>query len=111
MILLSALKKYKLGPNNISEVVCGEAMGVDLLGEIWAIRHRVKVAYFAAEWEKYGKRAGYIRNKQMALYGDVLLSLWDGESTGTIDMRKQMREVKKKVFTFNVKNPKKNKRR
>lgn len=106
MVLLAALRKYRLGSHNISEVVCGEAIGVDLLGEIWAIRHKVKVAYFAAEWEKYGNGAGHIRNKEMAMYGDVLLSIWDGESTGTIDMRKQMRSVNKKVFTFDTK-PKK----
>ena len=100
MVLLKAMKKYKLDASNISKVVCGEAIGIDLLGEIWAIRHKVPVKYFPAEWDKYGNKAGNIRNTQMAEYGDILLSIWDGKSTGTIDMRNQMRIVNKKVFTY-----------
>ena len=40
-----------------------------------------------ADWDRYGKRAGFIRNKHMAsLGGDRCLAFWDGTSTGTLDM-------------------------
>ena len=41
---------------------------------------------FPADWDKYGKRAGYLRNVQMAEYADALLAFWDGESRGTKNM-------------------------
>lgn len=50
------------------------------------------VAYFPADWERYGKAAGYIRNKEMAQNADALVAFWDGESRGTksmIDLAKE----------------------
>lgn len=65
------------------EIVCGKARGADTLGEEWAKENHVGVAYFPADWDKYGKSAGYRRNEQMAKYGDALLAFWDGASKGT----------------------------
>jgi len=70
----------------ITEVVSGGAKGVDRLGELWAQKRNIPITRFPAEWNKYGKRAGYIRNKEMALYADALLAIWDGESKGTKHM-------------------------
>jgi hypothetical protein len=70
----------------VTEVVCGKARGADTLGEHWAIWNSLPVKYFPADWEKYGKRAGYLRNKEMAEYADSLLAFWDGKSRGTKHM-------------------------
>lgn len=71
---------------NVTEVVSGTARGVDRIGEEWAEDHNIPVTRFPAEWGRYGKSAGYIRNYAMASYGDVLLAIWDGESKGTQNM-------------------------
>lgn len=51
-----------------AEIVSGHCVGADRLGELYAERHNVSVKIFPAQWKKYGKRAGPIRNKQMVDY-------------------------------------------
>lgn len=70
----------------ITEVVSGTARGVDRLGEILAHKEGFPIKEFPADWDNLGKRAGYVRNAQMAEYGDALIALWDGESKGTKHM-------------------------
>jgi hypothetical protein len=53
---------------------------------------------FSADWEKHGKAAGPIRNKEMAKYSDALLLIWDGESCGSLSMKKEMQKLNKPVF-------------
>jgi len=36
-----------------------------------------------ANWEKYGKKAGPIRNKQLVEICDKVYAFWDGKSKGT----------------------------
>ena len=79
----------------ITEVVCGDARGADTLGEEWAIAHSVPVKHFPADWNSYGKAAGYIRNAEMANYGDYLLAFWDGHSPGTKHMINSMKRINK----------------
>ena len=74
----------KAGRND--ELVSGGARGVDYLGERWARERGILVKQFLADWDKYGKRAGFIRNKEMAEYADALIAVWDGESCGTENM-------------------------
>lgn len=81
----------------ITEVVCGCALGADSLGEHWAIKNKIPVSRFPAEWNKYGRKAGPIRNQEMAEYGDALIAIWDGESRGTGDMVRRMKNVNKDV--------------
>jgi hypothetical protein len=70
----------------ITEVVCGEARGVDLMGRWWASQKKIPVVSFPAEWNKDGRVAGYRRNQRMADYADALIAVWDGESVGTAHM-------------------------
>ena len=50
------------------EIVSGHCVGADRLSELYAEKHNASVKMFSAEWEKYGKCAGSIRNKQMVDY-------------------------------------------
>ena len=68
-------------------VVCGKAKGSDTLGEQYAKEHGYEVQYFPADWNRYGKVAGYIRNTTMAKNADALVAFWDGESPGTKHMK------------------------
>lgn len=86
----------------IDEVVCGGARGADTLGAEWAKKNGVPVKYFNAEWEKYGRVAGIIRNHEMGDYADYLIAFWDGKSRGTKDMIDYMQQLGKhgKVILF-----------
>ena len=73
-------------PWGITEVVCGEARGADAMGRKWAENNDVKIASFPADWDQYGKAAGYKRNTEMAEYANACVAFWDGKSTGTKHM-------------------------
>lgn len=74
----------------ITEVVSGAAIGVDRLGERWAIANGVPVKQMPADWHTYGKTAGPHRNRAMAEYADAAIIIWDGESRGTRNMIENM---------------------
>lgn len=83
VMLLTAIERSGY---TISEVVCGMAVGVDLLGEKWAIANNIPIKSMPADWNRYGKRAGPMRNADMADYSDAAILLWDGSSPGTKNM-------------------------
>lgn len=56
----------KLG---IDTVISGAARGADRLGEQWAQANGVPVEQYPAQWDVYGKSAGYRRNEQMLREG------------------------------------------
>ena len=87
----------------ITQVVSGNAKGVDTLGEVWALAHNVPVEAFPADWSQHGRAAGPIRNRQMAEYADALIAIWDGKSKGTANMIQQARNKKLNVFIYLVK--------
>lgn len=59
---------------------------------------------FPADWEKYGRKAGYLRNDQMARYTDVAIILWDGQSRGTKHMIDLMMKYDKPCDIHIIKN-------
>lgn len=67
-------------------VICGGANGADALGGQWGVAHHHTVEYFPAEWDQLGRKAGFVRNEQMACRGQILIAFWDGQSKGTRHM-------------------------
>lgn len=87
-------------PFDITEVVCGGANGPDTDGRVWAQQKNIPVKMFPAEWDKYGKWAGFKRNKEMANYADALIAVWDGSSLGTKHMIDVMKQLRKPVYVY-----------
>lgn len=77
-------------PNEEIEIISGTARGADKLGEQYASDYNLKCIKFPADWNTYGKSAGYRRNAEMAKYASqehgVLFAFWDGKSKGTKHM-------------------------
>lgn len=71
----------------ITEVLCGGARGVDLLGAQWAEHQGIPVRMFPADWERLGRAAGPTRNEEMARNAEALVLVWDGKSRGSAHMR------------------------
>ena len=71
-----------------TEVVCGMAKGADTLGESWAKANNIPVAYFPANWAKFGRAAGPKRNKEMADYAEACVAFLFEDSRGTANMIK-----------------------
>lgn len=96
----------KLDINNI-EIISGGANGADKLGERYAVLRKLKLSIFPADWDKYGKGAGYRRNTEMAEYANSLIAFWDGKSRGTMHMiniaKKKGLQVKIITYTPSIK--------
>ena len=78
-------------------IVSGCASGADAIGERYARQNGFKVEKYPANWNKYGRSAGPIRNKQMAEVCDYVICFWDGKSRGTKSMIEFARECNKPV--------------
>lgn len=72
-------------------LISGGARGIDKLAEKvvndinthMAYSYKIDKVIFQADWDKYGKSAGFIRNKLIIDEADFVLAFWDGESKGT----------------------------
>lgn len=67
-------------------IIEGGATGVDRIAGEYAREHNIPLQIFKADWNKYGRAAGPIRNEEMARHGTHLLAFWDGKSKGTKNM-------------------------
>lgn len=86
-MLCNVVNQFKL---NVSAIIEGGAQGADRLGRRYAEENNIPYITMHADWNKYGKRAGYIRNVEMAKAlnpgTDLVLCFWDGKSKGTAHM-------------------------
>lgn len=82
-------------------IVTGMAKGADYLGYAFAKANGVTLYRFHAEWDRLGRSAGFIRNKQMGDFSDGLLAFWDGKSRGTDNMIQYMQSLSKPVHIIN----------
>lgn len=83
------------------EIVSGTANGADKLGEKYANERNYKLTQFPADWDKYGKSAGYKRNEEMAKYADALIAFWDKNSKGTKHMIDLAKRYELKIIIVN----------
>ena len=83
---------------DLTRIVSGGARGADTLGERFANEMGLEISRFIPDWEGLGKRAGYVRNAEMAKFAvaddndGMLIAFWDGQSRGTkhmIDLAKR----------------------
>jgi len=84
-------------------IVTGGARGVDSCAEYIAKEVlKCPVLVFPANWFKYGKKAGMIRNTYIAEVADIVLAFPTKESRGTWDTVNKAKRLGKKVFMFEV---------
>ena len=78
-------------------ILSGGASGAYKIGERYAKENGFEVELYPADWEKYGKSAGPIRNKLMAENCDCVICFWDGKSRGTKSMIEYAKMFDKKL--------------
>ena len=83
---------------DLTRIISGGARGADTLGERFANEMGLEISRFIPDWDGLGKRAGYVRNAEMAKFAvednndGMLIAFWDGQSKGTkrmIDLAKR----------------------
>lgn len=64
-------------------IIQGGARGADSLAGKWAVENHQEMTMYFADWEQYGKSAGYVRNRQMLVEGnpDVVIAFPGGKGT------------------------------
>jgi len=98
----------------IDEIVCGDAKGVDELGNKYGIQNNIPIKHFPAKWNEIGKNepiklktnkygkvynalAGHNRNKEMARYASHLI-LIHNNSPGSLNMLKLAKQYNLKIY-------------
>ena len=77
-----------------------------MLGKRYAIENRFAVETYLADWKRYGRQAGPIRNREMAKMADFVICFWDGKSNGTKSMIRCAhnfnKPIKIKIISLNM---------
>lgn len=85
---------------SVVTIVHGGARGVDTIAGKYATDLGFKVDVFPANWNKHGKAAGPIRNREMISTCEAVYAFWDGKSRGTKNAIDTAIQLKKKVTVF-----------
>lgn len=67
--------------DKITEIVSGGATGADTEGVKWGRAHNLPCRIFFPIWRKFGRSAGHIRNRDMAIYADAVVLFPGGRGT------------------------------
>jgi hypothetical protein len=80
----------------ITCVIHGGATGADNIAFNWAFRRLISVECYKADWEKWGNRAGPMRNGRMLWEGkpDMVLAFPGGRGTENMKMQARLRRVR-----------------
>ncbi len=81
--------------SDCDEIVSGGAVGVDRLAAKYAQKNGVALVEFLPQYERYGRAAPIVRNKQIVDYADKIVAFWDGKSKGTLSVIEYAQKVGK----------------
>jgi len=94
------LKNFNI--NAITEIVSGGAKGADSLGEKFAKENNIKLTTFLPDWDKFGKKAGFLRNTTIVENSDIIIAFWKNKSKGTQDTISKARKTNKIVIIMEI---------
>lgn len=103
-VLLRAFAYYREKYLNVDTIVSGhQPKGIDALGEKLANDIGLGLKLFPPNYKKYAPKVAPLkRNRKMAEYADIALIVWDGVSTGSMNMLWNMRQLSKPAFVYKV---------
>jgi hypothetical protein len=87
------LDEWHEGHEGDLTVIHGAAKGADLTAHVWAHSIGAYIEQYPANWERYGKKAGYLRNKQMLEEGKPDLVIAFPGGAGTANMKSLARRA------------------
>ena len=70
------------------EIVSGGAIGVDRCAAEYARKNGLKLTEFLPQYQRYGRAAPIVRNKEIVDYADKVIAFWNGSSKGTLSVIK-----------------------
>ena len=84
-------------PKETDEIVSGGAVGVDLCAAEYAKKKGLKLTVFLPQYERYGRAAPIVRNKEIVDYADKIIVFWNGSSKGTRSVIKYAEKAEKNL--------------
>lgn len=81
-------------------VISGGAAGVDTWAEERARSRNIRVVVIRPNWKKYGRSAGFRRNKEIVLTADDVAAFWDGLTKGTENTIKHAIRLRRPTAVF-----------
>ena len=97
--VFSCLDKV-LYEHDITEIIEGDADGVDSLAGLYAVSHHIDHKTVYPKYYIHGDRAPLIRNKEMVDLCDKGVAIWDGKSTGTAHTISLLKKQNKLLKVF-----------
>ncbi len=102
------LAEFDLDFDNI-EIISGHCSGADQLGEKYAENNNILCSVFPAQWKKYGRAAGPIRNSEMISYASesdfpIIVAFVSPKTRGTNDTVKKAEKQKFTKILVNYEN-------
>jgi len=83
---------------SITVIAHGGATGADSLANLWAIKNKIPCKVYKADWNKYGKCAGILRNIEMLdKFKPTHLLAFPG-NRGTADMVERATKANVKIL-------------
>ena len=87
-------------PENVTEIISGGAIGIDTLAEEVADKRKISKSIIRPEYDKYGKKAPLIRNKEIVERAELVIAFWDGKSRGTKFTIDYAKKLNKKIKVY-----------
>ena len=84
-------------PKDITEIVSGGAVGVDICAAEYAKKHGLKLTEFLPQYEHLGRAAPIVRNRQIVDYADKIIVFWNGSSKGSLSVIKYAQKIGKPI--------------
>jgi len=81
-----------IDPSQIECVISGGARGADALAERFADEFELKKDIKPADWTRWGRGAGPMRNTLVVNACDILIAFWMNRTPGTLDAIKKARK-------------------
>ena len=81
--------------SDCDEIVSGGAKGVDSCAAEYAEKIGVPLTVFLPQYDRYGRAAPIVRNKEIVNYADKVVAFWDGKSKGTLSVIKYAQKSEK----------------
>lgn len=102
-VIWKAIEDYIAESGQVCEsIISGGARGVDSIAEAWADAHGVKKVIWLADWDRFGKSAGYRRNINIIESATHVLAIYDGKSRGTAHSIRLAKDHFKKLKVVEV---------
>lgn len=87
---------------DFNKIISGGANGVDSMAIRYARERDIAFEEFPADWNRYGKRAGFIRNTTIVENATYVLAFWDRKSSGTFDTIEKCAKFNKEVHIIDL---------